>query len=226
LKKNIPFTYFLFLLCVSGLFLYACNSTYTSKKKGYYKIDFPERKYIGFQKEGFPYSFEYPVYAQVIKDSTESTDPYAIDLDFPQFNGRIFISYKQIGGMSKYKVQQADGSYLDSMGINTYDKLRDDAFKLTYKNEPVASSMKDSLMYTPQGITGVYFKVGGNAATAIQFFLSDTSKHFFRGSLYFNVTPNVDSIKPVLNFLQQDIDHLINTFKWVDTRGQGPNSGG
>ena len=89
-----------------------------------------------------------------------------------------------------------------------------DAYKLTNKNESIASSIKDSLMRTPNGVTGIFFKVGGNAATARQFFLSDTSTNFFRGALYFDVTPNADSLKPVLDFIQKDIDHLINTFQW------------
>jgi hypothetical protein len=87
-----------FVLCTLYLFLSSCNSTYTSKKSAYFKIDFPERKYIAFQQEGFPYTFEYPVYAQVVKDSTyfdsNPENPYWINIDFPQFGGRIFLSYK------------------------------------------------------------------------------------------------------------------------------------
>jgi gliding motility-associated lipoprotein GldD len=70
-------------------------------------------------------------------------------------------------------------------------------------------------MHTPNGLTGIFFKVGGNAATAKQFFLSDTTKNFIRGALYFDVTPNADSLKPVQDFLQTDIEHMINTFKWI-----------
>ena len=202
-----------------------CNSTYTSKKKGYYKIDFPERKYVSFEKEGFPYSFEYPVYAQVIRDTTffdsNPENPYWINVDFPQFGGRIFLSYKIIGGKAVYKVKQADGHYKDSTGIYSFDKMVDDAFKLTNKNESIASSIKDSLMHTQNNISGVFFRVGGNAATARQFFLSDTTKNFFRGALYFDVTPNADSLRPVLDFLQTDIEHLITTFKWRSANNNG-----
>ncbi len=211
--------YSLFLISYS-LFLTACNSTYTSKKKGYYKIDFPERKYISFNKEGFPYTFEYPAYATIIQDSSyfdsSPENPYWINIDFAGFNGRIFLSYKIVGGKAMYKIKQADGTYKDSIGINEFDRMVDDAFKLTHKNESVSGSIKDSLMQTPNGLTGVFFKVGGNAATAKQFFLSDTTKNFIRGALYFAATPNADSIKPVQDFIQKDIEHLINTFRWTD----------
>jgi gliding motility-associated lipoprotein GldD len=217
-KSSTPGHLFFYSLVVL-LLLQACNSTYTSKKKGYFKIDFPERKYTSFQREGFPYTFEYPVYAGIMTDSSyfdDSKDPFSINLDFPQFNGRIFMSYKEIGARSVYKVKQADGSYKDSAGINVFDKLVNDAFKLTNKNETIASSITDSLMRTPNGVTGVFFRVGGNAATAKQFFLSDTTKNFFRGALYFETTPNADSLRPVQDFLQKDIDHLINTFRWTN----------
>ena len=218
-KRYIKNLLVLGMICVSFV---ACNSTYTSKKRGYYKIDFPERQYLSFQQEGYPYSFEYPAYAKVVKDSTyfdsNPENPYWINIDFPQFGGRIFLSYKIIGGRVVYKIKQQNGTYKDSIGTNIFDRLVNDAFLLTNKNESIATSIKDSLLHTSNGVTGVYFRVGGNAATARQFFLSDTVRHFFRGSLYFDVTPNSDSLKPVLDFLQADIDHLINTFKWTGTK--------
>jgi gliding motility-associated lipoprotein GldD len=218
LQKVFFLSGYLFLAAILSL-LFSCNSVYTSKKNGYFKIDFPERKYVTFNKEGFPYSFEYPAYATVVKDSTffdgNAENPYWINIDFPQFGGKIFFSYKIVGGKVIYKTKQPGGGYKDSIGINVFDKMVDDAFKLTNKNESVASSIKDSLMHTPNGVTGVFFKVGGNAATAKQFFLSDTLHHFFRGALYFDTTPNADSLKPVQDFLQKDIEHIINSFKWV-----------
>ncbi len=196
----------------------ACNSTYTSKKKGYFHISLPQHSYTTFDTAGFPYRFEYPVYANIIKDSTyfdsSPENPYWINIDFPNLNARIFLSYKQVGGKAMYKIKQADGTYRDSTGINQFDRMVNDAFNLTNKNQAVTTSIKDSLFITKNGITGVFFKVGGNAATAKQFFLSDTSTHFLRGALYFDATPNADSLKPVQEFLQADIDHLLNSFRW------------
>lgn len=219
MKKVLGLNYSV-LLVACGLWLAACNSTYTSKKRGYYSINFPERKYVSFDKEGYPYTFEYPVYANVVQDSTyfdsSPENPYWINIDFPQFRGRIFLSYKIIGGTAKYKIKQADGTYKDSSGINVFDRMVNDAFNLTNKNQVVSTAIKDSLMHTPNNVTGIFFTVGGNAATAKQFFLSDTTKNFIRGALYFDTTPNADSLKPVQNFLQKDISHLINTFRWVN----------
>ncbi len=210
--KGLSFSIFVCLLCIS------CNSNYTSKKEGYFKIDFPKKQYTTFNEPGYPYTFEYPVYARIAKDSSYfgegAKNPYWINIEFPTFNGTIFISYKQIGGVSVYKVKEPDGSYRDSVGVNSFEKMVNDAYNLTYKNDVKAYSIEDSLMHTPNNITGVFFKVSGNVATAKQFFLSDTTHHFLRGALYFDATPNEDSLRPVNAFLQQDMKHLINTLQW------------
>lgn len=203
------------------LFLIQCNSNYTSKKTGYFKIPLPEHKYQSFKDSSFPYSFEFPVYANIIQDSSyfdsKPENDYWINIDFPNLNARIFLSYKIIGGKAVYKVKQADGKYKDSIGINKFDMMVNDAFNLTNKNDVIASYISDSLIHTANNISGVFFKVGGNAATAKQFFLSDTLNHFIRGALYFNASPNADSLRPVQDFLQTDMDHIINTFKWNKT---------
>ena len=222
-KDNILSALFFLMLLTSTIGQFACNSTYTHKKRGFYNIEFPEKKYQAFNKSGFPYSFEYPVYGDVVQDSayfdTKPENDYWINVDFPHFNARIFLSYKIIGGKAPYKIKQADGSYRDSSGINSFDKMVNDAYNLTNKNLEVTPSIKDSLMRTPLGLSGIYFKVGGTAATTRQFFLSDTTRHFIRGALYFAVTPNADSLRPVVDFLNEDIAHLINTFRWKDQTG-------
>ena len=201
--------------CVSFI---ACNTPYVSKKRGYYSIELPDRKYQKFDEPGFPYSFEYPAYAKIIQDTTyfdnNPENSYWRNIDFPEFHARIFLSYKEIGGKALYKIKQTNGQYKDSFAINVFDKMVADAFTLTNKNNVVSSSINDSLIHTQNSVSGVFFKVGGNAATSKQFFLSDTTKNFIRGALYFDVTPNADSLRPVQDFLQVDMDHIINTFKW------------
>lgn len=210
----------LFFITLLGLLLFfaACNSNYSSKKTGYFKIDFPEHTYQLYNNPEFPFQFEYPTYAAIVKDSTffdrSPENPYWVNVDFPQFEARIFLSYKIIGGRAIVKVEQENGSEKDSITINNFDKLRNDAFTLTNKNNVVASSIKDSLFITPNNITGIFFSVAGNAATASQFFVTDTTKHFLRGALYFNATPNADSLAPVQQYLKEDMLHLINSFKW------------
>jgi gliding motility-associated lipoprotein GldD len=205
-------------LLLFSISIFSCNSTYTPKKKGYYRIDFPAHHYQSFEDTKFPYAFEYPTYARVVHDTNYldavADNDYWMNVDFPQYRAKFFLSYKPVGGKSILKVKVKEGVYKDSVCTNVFDRMVNDAFNLTNKNDVAATSIYDSLMLTPNGITGIYFKVGGNAATARQFFLSDTTRHFLRGALYFDATPNADSLEPVVHFLEQDMKHLITTLKW------------
>jgi len=179
--------------------LVGCNSDYTIKRRGYYKIDFPAHQYQLFDQPGYPYTFEYPVYAKVVKDTTffegKPENDYWINIDFPQFDGKIYMSYKEVGK-------------------SNFSKLVNDAFEMTYKHTSKATEITDSAMRTPKGVSGLFFNVGGNAATAKQFFVTDSVRHFLRGALYFDATPNEDSLAIVNDFLQEDMRHLINSLQW------------
>lgn len=197
---NKIFRFILLLVAGSSLHL-ACNSDYSSgKKKGYFHIDFPEKKYQVFNQPGYPYTFEYPVYAKVLKDSSffeEKAGDWWLNIDVPQFAGRIYISYKAIGGKNKF------------------DSLVRDGFKLAYKQHvDISTGIEERRIMTPNKVEGMYFNLGGNTATANQFFLTDSTKHFLRGALYFDATPNADSLGIVNDFLKKDVEHLINTLKW------------
>jgi gliding motility-associated lipoprotein GldD len=184
-----------------ALYLFSCNSDYTTgKKKGYFKIDFPKKEYKVFDSAGYPYTFQYPAYATVIKDSTffdVKAEDWWVNIDIPRFAGRIYMSYKPINKQ------------------NLFDSLIRDAFKMAYhKHVDRSTGINDSLMLTPNGVEGIYFSLGGNTATANQFFLTDSTKHFLRGALYFDAAPNADSLGIVNDFLKKDLLHLINTLKW------------
>ncbi len=184
---------------VATVLLFACNSAYTYKKKGYFKISFPEKAYQLFDQPGYPYTFEYPVYSNIIKDTTffdTKAGDWWINIDIPRFHSRIYISYKAIGK-------------------NNFDSLVNDGFKMAYmKHTDVATGIVDSAISTPNGVEGFYFSLQGNTATANQFFVTDSVRHFLRGALYFDAPPNPDSIGVVNDFLKTDLKHLINTLKW------------
>ncbi len=189
-------SYFLLLF----VFIVSCNSDPRPRPKGYFQIDFPEKKYVLFDQPGYPYTFEYPVYGKVIKDSTffddQPENPYWVNLDFPSLGGRMYLSYKTVGGKK------------------VFSKLVEDAFKMTSKHSLKATSIDEIPVEGGSGIKGFVFDVGGNAATGKQFFVSDSTRHFLRGALYFDATPNYDSIRPVEQFLYKDMQHLIQTLKW------------
>ena len=186
----------LLLLCLS-----ACGTDpYTPKNRGYYHIDLPQHQYTAFNDPTFPYSFEVPTYAHIVRDTNyfnaKPENPYWINVNFPELNATIFLSYKQIGPTQPLR------------------QLLEDAHAMSYFHDKKADYINDTSFTTAHGIMGVMYSVGGNAASSYQFFATDTTTHFLRGSLYFDVTPNADSLAPVNTFLKKDIEHLIGTLQW------------
>ncbi len=214
MRRNRNFFYFLILVIAAV----SCNSDYLPKPTGYFRIPFPQKTYQPFSKPGYPYTFEYPVYAQITQDSSffdeEPENPYWINIDFPQFSGKVYISYYRLGGRAVFKAKNGKGGYRDSAGVNTLNGLVKGSYELTFKHSYKASAIDDSVFRTQRGIEGIYFRLGGNTATANQFLVTDSVKHFLRGALYFDATPNEDSLNIVNDFLRQDMFHLINTFQW------------
>jgi gliding motility-associated lipoprotein GldD len=195
-KKAITF----YFLPIAFFLLISCNSEYVSKPRGYFKIELPEKKYQQFNRAGFHYKFEYPVYAQIEQDTLffeqQPENPYWINVSFPQFNAKLHLSYKEVGR-------------------NNFDSLVNDANNMAYKQHTqMASKIQPERFSTANGTGGLYFSLKGNTATANQFFATDSVKHFLRGALYFFATPNADSLMPVNKFLRADIEHLVNTLQW------------
>lgn len=191
--------YFIVISFVSILLVTACNSPFIPKEKGYANFKFPEKSYQAFNAHNFPYTFEYPRYAFVDNQinyfgKNKSKDAW-INIQFPSLNGTIYISYKKI---KPYQL----------------DTLINDAYKFANNHSNKATYIADSVFTTSHGVHGVFFNIGGDVATAYQFFLTDSNTHFFRGALYFNTTPNTDSLSIYNEFLYKDVQHLVNTFKW------------
>ncbi|MEZ5016626.1 MAG: hypothetical protein R2800_06195 [Flavipsychrobacter sp.] len=194
------YTIIVFLL----LSIVGCRpEVFTPKPRGYYKIDLPQKhEYQEFKAEGFPYSFEHPIYSKVVNDTVffgeETENPYWIVVDYDTTGGKLYFSYKEITPSQQL------------------DKLVEDSYGMTYTvHSSRADMIEDFVFHFPERkVHGIFYKVDGNAATAYQFFATDSTKHFVRGALYFNVKPNADSLMPVNNFLREDIMRMIKTLEW------------
>ncbi|WP_192822999.1 gliding motility lipoprotein GldD [Rufibacter sp. LB8] len=184
--------------CVS-LFLASCASDdYTPKPKGYNRIDLPQAKYQPLQ-EKHPYTFEHSVYAKVLKDSSRLAEPHWIDLYYPQFKANVQLTYKNFNQDPK-----------------VFNDLVEDARKLTGRHQIKAYAIEESQIQTPTGITASVFELEGEVPSQFQFYLTDSSKHFFRGALYFRTSTANDSLAPVIEYMKKDIVHLLNTLHWTD----------
>jgi gliding motility-associated lipoprotein GldD len=175
----------------------SCSSpTATPKPRGYFRIGMPEKKYLTYNGS-CPFTFQYPVYASMQPDMDKNAQPCWNNLVFPQFNGRLHLTYHQIHSKEEFT------------------KLVEYARELAFKHTVKANAIDQKLVNFPgKKVYGIYYAIDGNAASAVQFFLTDSTKNYFRGALYFNERPQYDSIQPVVNFIQKDIDVMINSFQW------------
>jgi gliding motility-associated lipoprotein GldD len=170
------------------------NQKTTPKPRGYFRIDLPQKQYRQLDID-CPYTFEYPTYAEIKQDPGQTGNSCWIDIRFPQLNGTIHISYKPVQGNFK-----------------TY---AEDARNLAYKHTIKAEAIGEQFYKDPKRkVYGLFYELKGNVASPAQFFLTDSTRHFIRGSLYFMSEPNQDSLAPVIRFVKQDMKHLMETLKW------------
>lgn len=166
------------------------------KPRGYFRIDMPEKTYKKYDTS-CPYAFEHPWYSIMLPVEEKNTDPCWMNLQFPGFKATLHLSYKEVH--------------------NNIDTLLENMWELTEKHSSVAGGMRDSIIRNDSTqVYGMVYELAGNAASQMQFFVTDSSRHFVRGALYFFSRPNKDSIAPVYDFLRKDIYHLIETFHWKE----------
>lgn len=174
----------------------SCGGAYTPKPRAYFRIEFPEKKYQSYQS-ACPYRFDYPVYAEIVPDTKPDAQPCWIDVAYPQFNGRLHLSYQTISSKKQF------------------DNLVEDARTFAFKHTVKATAIDEAVIsYPDRKVYGIYYSIEGNTASSLQFFITDSTKNYLRGALYFNEQPKIDSIKPVLDFIKKDIDVMIKSFQW------------
>ncbi len=167
------------------------------KPYAYFRIDLPEKKYAVFS-DSCPFEFEYPAeYALVLPDKGSGSEPCWKNLVFPRFKAEVNLSYKKING--------------------NLNKYLDDTWVMATKHQVKASGMPETLILRDSAkVYGLMFEIEGNAASSLQFYVTDSTEHFMRGALYFFAHPNYDSLAPVIEFLKTDVERMIATLKWKD----------
>lgn len=170
------------------------------KPRMYPRVDFPEHTYQQYSDINCDFKFEYPVYATISQGKYQYEGQAANDcwfnMEIKDLNAAIYCDYTPIESQSEF------------------GNLIQDAFKIVGKHNIKANYREEDIIQNDQGVGGLLFSIKGPVATPYQFFLSDTTEHFFRASLYFNSKVNPDSMKIIHDFVKEDIDHIIKTFEW------------
>jgi len=186
------------ILIITALFFASCggNHDYSPKPRGYFRIIFPKKEYQVYNTT-CPFTFIYPKYAVVEPDKKAGAKPCWLNMQFTQFNGTLHLSYESIQSKKEF------------------NELIEDAHKLSFKHTVKATGIDEGVIsYPKKKVYGIYYTIEGNAASSVQFYLTDSTKNYIRGALYFNTEPRLDSIQPVLTFVKQDVDLMIKSFRW------------
>lgn len=171
------------------------NQDYMPKPRGFFRIDMPEKGYQPVDTLE-RYRFECPQYAYVTNDPYSPDEKNWVNVEMPIFKGSIHLTYKEVDGNL--------GEYLE------------DVHTMLTKHIQKANGIRDSLIINDERhVYGLFIEMDGKSvATPMQFYLTDSTRNFVRGALYFNFQPNNDSMQPVIQYIREDVDHLINSFEW------------
>lgn len=178
------------------LLLFSCdNKGYQPKPRGYFRIDLPERQYVSLDTMRY-YSFEYPSHCLITPDYHSPNEKDWINIEYPKNKATVHISYKTVD--------------------DNLDVYLEDSYSMMTKHISRVMGIRDSIIINyDRDVYGlVYFLEGEGVASSLQFYLTDSINHFLRGSLYFNVKTNNDSLAPVIDYITDDIRHLIETVEW------------
>jgi gliding motility-associated lipoprotein GldD len=182
------------LLALLACLLFSCSEGYIPRPYGYFRVDLPAHRYRTIDTLNLPYRFDLPQNVKLIGHQ-EGQDLYSIDLHYEKLNANIFCSYKPIKG-------------------NLMDLL-EDSRKFVYKHSVRADGIKEKAFQNlEKNVHGLLYDLKGNTASSVQFLLTDSARHFFRGALYFNNVPNKDSIAPMANYIREDVIRIMESFEW------------
>lgn len=180
-----------------SLFLLGCGDDTLPKPKAFLRLDYPTPTYKRVDLP-VPFSFDKNKSAKPISKikSTENGNSYSVDIEYPSLKGTIYLTYKKV----------------------TKDNLRAllrDAQNLTQKHTQKADEIESNLFENSEkDVYGMFYEVGGNAASQSQFYVTDSISHFLSGSLYFYAKPNYDSIYPAAIYLRNDIKRVMESLEW------------
>ena len=172
--------------------IFSCNSKpIIPKPKSMLNLKFTNPSYI-IKKSKCPYSIK------INKSSNFVSQNKCNDrIIYSNLKGTIYLSYRRIN--------------------NNFDSLISDAYNMPLKHIGKAFGIPEKVFINRRNKTyGSLFQIVGDAASQVQFFLTDSLNHFIFGALYFYKKPNYDSVMPAVNYIGNDISKLMESLKWTE----------
>jgi gliding motility-associated lipoprotein GldD len=183
------------IIILVSIVLSSCQQDYSPKPLGYNRLTLPSPSYLPLP-DSLPYTFEYSKHAKLLDDTSAISEKYWIEIYYPDLKANVHITYKQIKNKQLLK------------------EFLDDSYTLTAKHQIKAYAINEVISKTPKGKTAVIAELEGEVPSQFQFTVTDSSKNFLRGALYFNTKVANDSLAPAIEYMKKDIMHMINTLDW------------
>lgn len=188
-KKRVSVRLNIVLGVLSLVLFLSCKDEVLPKPSGYLRLDYPVAEYAHFENQ-CPFAFEMNSKA-IIKGEKDC----GFTITYPKMKATIYLTYKPVN--------------------NNINKLLRDAQKLTFEHVIKADDILEQPYLNEQTkVYGMFYQVNGNAATNSQFYVTDSTKHFLTGSVYFYAKPNYDSIMPAASYIKNDMQRLMETLEW------------
>jgi gliding motility-associated lipoprotein GldD len=187
ITMKLPVLKSVFLLLAFVFF--SCKEETVPKPTSQLRLEYPAPNYRAL-KSNCPFSFEVNAIAQLKNNSC------SYEIQYPKMKATVYLTYKEVH--------------------NDMDKLLQDAQNLTYKLHTMKADdiLEQPFVNSNKKVFGMFYKVGGNAATNALFYATDSTKHFMTGSVYFYAKPNYDSILPATQYVQDDMRRIMETLIW------------
>jgi len=180
------------------IFCLSCGDEALPKPKAELRLEYSTPKYE-VAHLNLPFTFEENIITKNVTNIKVANDSMSlgIDINYPEMKGTIYLTYKKING-------------------NLISLIKD-AQNLTQKHTIKADEIiEQKFINDSSKVFGMFYEVGGNAASQSQFYVTDSIHHFLNGSLYFYAKPNYDSLYPAAVYLKNDIKHIMETLKWKE----------
>lgn len=190
-----------FFLLLS-MMLACADDNSSPKPRMFPKVEYPEGSTYTFQSEDCPFTFELPEYTEIERDPKYQrlNPPHEcwFNIKYPMFQAQLYCSYAPLDGRA------------------SFDNYKSDAFEIVDQINRRSDYMEEYRFENTQGVSGIVFDFSGPAASPMQFFLSDSTDHFFKMALYYDTQNEPDSLGPISDFIKRDMGRILETFQWSE----------
>lgn len=173
----------------------SCEEEKYPRPRGYPKIELPAtHEYKVFSSESCPFTFEYPAHGKLARSVKDSC---VFDLRFPEYDFKWHFTYRNIPASGKPRhIHEDEYRELIMQHVTKLDNLLE---------EPIQ---------TQQG-WGLLYEMYGELGAPAQVIFGDTT-HIFMTSFYFDQAVNQDSLKPLIDWVKDDLRYMANSVKWAE----------